>query len=110
MAEKCDFFQLKLTLRELRIELILPQHLQHCSQMHLVGLYIGRIYQHVIYKHHHKLIQIGPEYSVHQVHESSWCIRQPKWHDQELIMAIPSPKGCLLYIGLPNSELVITRS
>ena len=65
MAEKCNLFQPKLTFRELRVELILSQRFQHCSQMHLVGLYIRRIYQHVIHKHHYKLIQIGLEYSIH---------------------------------------------
>ena len=59
--------------------------------------------QDVIHKDHDKLIQIGLEYPMHEVHEFLWCIRQPK-------VPMTRPERCLRDICLPNSQLMVTSA
>ena len=46
-------------------------------------------------KDHNKLIQIGLEYPMHEIHECCWRIRQFERHHSELEMPIPHPKHVL---------------
>ena len=64
--------------------------------------------QDVVNKDHNKLIQIGLEYHMHEIHECRWHIHQPERHHCETEMPIPHPKRCLRDISLPNSQLMIT--
>lgn len=68
-----------------------------------------RIYQNLIYKYYHKLVQIWLEYLIHQIHKSCWGIHEPKWHHQELAVTISGSEGCLLNVIFLNLQRVITR-
>ena len=63
----------------------------------------------VINEDDHKVVEIGAEHVVHCLHETSWCVRQAKGHDLELIMPVPSGEGGFLDILLSNSNLMIAR-
>jgi hypothetical protein len=39
-------------------------------------LLILRIYEHIINEHHYKFVEVVHEYTVHEVHEIGWRIRQ----------------------------------
>ena len=64
--------------------------------------------QDVINKDYNKMIQVGLEYPMHEIHEYRWCIRLLEGHHYELEMPILRPKRCLRDISLPNSQLMIT--
>jgi hypothetical protein len=34
------------------------------------------IYEDIINEHYYELVEVVHEYTIHQVHEESWCIRQ----------------------------------
>ncbi|KAJ0433263.1 hypothetical protein HanIR_Chr17g0868311 [Helianthus annuus] len=69
-----------------------------------------RIDQDVVDKDYNKLVQVRFAHSIHQIHKNCRCVRQPKRHDQKLIVPISSPKSRLRDILFPNSQLVISRS
>ena len=76
-------------------------------QMILMILLLLGVDQDVINKGHYKLIQIGLEYPMHEIHECRWSIRQSERHHCELEMSIPCPKSCLRDVYLPNPQLMI---
>jgi hypothetical protein len=80
--------------------------IQDHVEMLLMLRLISRVNEYVINEYHHELIQIRPEDTVHQVHESGRGVGQPKRHDQELVVAVPCAKGCLGDVGLPNPQLM----
>jgi hypothetical protein len=51
-------------------------------------LLILGIYENIIDEHHYEFVKIVHEYTIHQVHEESWCICQTKGHDCVLINSI----------------------
>ena len=51
--------------------------------------------QYIVYKYHHKLVQVGFKDSIHKVHECCRGISKPKGHHYELIMPVPSAEGSL---------------
>ena len=55
-----------------------------------------------------KMIQVGLEYLMHEIHECRWSIHQSERHHGEIEMPIPRPKHCLRDICLPDSQLMIT--
>ena len=63
--------------------------------MLLMFFYSGQIDKNVIDEYHHKLIQLLHEHLVHHVHEVGGGIGESKRHNGELILPIPSDKGCL---------------
>ena len=73
------------------------------------GVTLG-VDQDVVHKDHNKLIQIGLEYPMHEIHECCRGIRQPERHHCKLEMPIPHPKHCLRDICLPNSQLMKTNA
>jgi hypothetical protein len=50
------------------------------------------------------------KYMVHETLESRWGITQAKGHDQELIVALMSSKGCLGNVILFHMYLVVPRT
>jgi len=51
------------------------------------------VYQNVIYKHHHKLVQVGSEKSIDKIHKSYKGIGEAKRHHCKFIMTIPDFKS-----------------
>ena len=75
----------------------------------MLPLLLG-IDQNVIHEDHDKLIQIGLEYSMHEVHECRWRIRQSKGHHYKLQVPITCLKRCLRDICLSNPQLMVTSA
>ena len=75
----------------------------------MLPLLLG-IDQNVIHKDHDKLIQIGLEYPMHEVHECCWGIRQSKGHHCKLKVPIMRPERCLRDICLSNPQLMVTSA
>src|SRR5262249_61874390 len=109
MAKKLHRIQPELTLTELSIQLMSPKHLKYNPQMLTMRFLVRRVHQHIINEDNHELIQIRPEYSVHQIHEHSWSIRQTKRHHQKFIMSISGLESYLGYVLFLNPQLVIPR-
>jgi hypothetical protein len=82
--------------------------MQHLSQVIYMLLLTLRIYENIIHEHHHKLIKIIHEHTVHKIHEERWRIHHTKRHHCELIQPIIGGKCCFEYIGRSDSELMIT--
>ncbi|BAT84889.1 hypothetical protein VIGAN_04235900 [Vigna angularis var. angularis] len=66
--------------------------------------------ENIIYEDDHKLIQIGPEYAVHILHEHCGGVRYSKRHHHIFIMPITRPKCCLLDVVFLNPDLMIPGS
>ena len=66
--------------------------------------------QNDIHKDYDKLIYIGLEHPMHKVHECRRRIRQSNWHNYKLEMSVSHPKRSLRDIGLPNPQLMVSRT
>jgi hypothetical protein len=66
------------------------------------------IYEDIIDEHHHKLVEVVHEHTIHQVHEERWRIRQTEGHDCILIKPILGDECCLRYVRRSDLELMIT--
>ena len=86
------------------------QGMQHNPQMLYMVLIRLRIHQDIVYEHHHKLIQIRMEISIHVFHKYSWRISHPKRHHIIFLLTIPSLKNSFRYIFRLHSYLVISGS
>ena len=86
---------------------MVPKCLENNPQMILMLLLKLGVDQDVVNNDHNKLIQIGLEYPMHEIHECCWRIRQPEGHHCELEMPIPHPKRYLRDIYLPNPQLMV---
>jgi hypothetical protein len=73
-----ELTQPELTLAVLGIELMIMQTLKYNAEMLFMLFFILRIDQDVVNEDHNKLVQLCHEYRVHQVHEVSGGIGQPK--------------------------------
>jgi hypothetical protein len=60
---------------------------------------ILKIYEDIIDEHHYKLVEVVHEYTIHQVHEESWRIRQIEGHNCVLIKPILGDDNCLRMFG-----------
>ena len=67
------------------------------------------IYQDIVNEDNYELIKVRVKHPIHEVHKCNRCICQTKWHHQELVMTITSPKCRLGYINLFNPQLVVSR-
>ena len=103
MSQESHLNKLKLSLIELGIQLMVPKCLKNNPQMILMLLLILELDKDVV----NKLIRIGLEYPMHEIHECHWRIHQPEGHHCELEMPILRPKRCLRDISLPNSQLMV---
>jgi hypothetical protein len=63
------------------VQLVFPQSLEYNAEMFLVLFHILGVDQNVINKNHDKLIQLGHEYRIHEIHEVCQGIGQTKGHD-----------------------------
>ena len=89
---------------------MVSQQLQNNPQLILMlSLRLG-VDQNVIHKDYDKLIQIGLEYPMHEIHECGRCIRQSKGHHCKLKVAITRPEHCLRDICLPNPQQMVTSA
>ncbi|CAA0834151.1 Unknown protein, partial [Striga hermonthica] len=55
-------------------------------QMLLVLLLALRVDKNIVNKDNNKLIEVGMENTIHQVHENCWSITEAEWHDNKLVM------------------------
>ena len=62
------------------------------------------VVKNVVYKHHDKLIKIGFEHPMHEVHAHHWDIRQTKQHNHELEVVL-CLKCYLRNISIPYLQL-----
>jgi hypothetical protein len=69
---------------------------------------ILRIHEDIIDEHHYEFVKIVHEYTIHQVHEESWRIRQTEGHNYVLIKPILGDECCLRYVRRLDPELMIT--
>src|SRR4051812_8362663 len=110
MAQEGNFFQPELTLAELSINLMLTKCPQHYPQVTIMLLFRFGIDQNIIDEHHKKLVKVLHKDLIHEIHEVSRGIGQPKRHHRVLIVTIPSLKCGLWNIRFSNLQLMITRS
>ena len=74
------------------MQLVFPQSTQHHSQMGDVFVSVFGSNKDIIYKYHHKLVQIGSENSIHMIHEDRRGIGQAKRHHSEFIVTKSGPE------------------
>jgi hypothetical protein len=72
-----------------------------------VSLPCPAIYQKIIKEDQQKLPQLLFEYVIHAGLKGGWCVGQPKWHDQKLIMPIMAIESSFGNILLFDFDLVI---
>ena len=72
-------------------------------------LMILGINQDIVDGDYHRPVQHRSAHEVHEIHECDRSISEPKQHHHELIVTIASPKGCLRYVVVLDSHLVITQ-
>ena len=108
MSQEFHLSKPKLALTELGIQLMVPECLENNPQMILMLLLRLGVDQDVVNKYHNKVIQIGLEYPMQEIHEYRWGIRQPERHHCKLKMPIPRSKRYLRDICLPNPQLMVT--
>src|SRR6185437_12850792 len=109
MTEEWNLVNPELALAELSIQLMLPQSLQHESQMNfMLCLCLGKD-QNIINEDHHEDIQIIHENHVHQMHEESRGISQAKRHDRILIQPVLASECRLRNIPRTDPQLKITQ-
>ena len=77
--------------------------------MLLMFFYSGQTDQNVIDEYHYKLIHLFHENLVHHIHEVGRGIGESKGHDGELILPIPSDKGCLGNVLSPDLNLMVPK-
>ena len=87
-----------------------PEFSQYNSEMFGVLFWCLGVYQNVINEYHNKLVQIFHEDLIHEIHEVSWGIGQPKGHDRAFIQAISGYKCRLWNILGSDFQLVVPRS
>ena len=107
MPQVPDFFKPKLTLTELGDKLVVFKVLKGNPQMLIMLFCRLQVDQNIIDENNDKLIYIGCEYLIHQVHQHRRGISQTEWHNQKLIMPIPSVESCLQHIFRTNNQLMI---
>src|SRR4051812_28899618 len=109
MTKETNFMQPEFTLRQLGIQLLLFQNLQHNSQMLFMLFFRFRVNQNVINEYHYKPIQVSMKNTVHVLHEYSRRISDTEGHHRILVVSIPSPERGLLNVVFFYSNLVISR-
>ncbi|KAD4982883.1 hypothetical protein E3N88_19554 [Mikania micrantha] len=70
---------------------------------------ILRLNQNVIYEHDYEFVKIRLTHPIHEIHEYRRCVSQSERHDQEFVMSVPCSEGCLRYILLLYSKLMIAN-
>jgi hypothetical protein len=85
MPKERYFTKLEFTLTEFCIQLMFTQSREDYTQMFSMVFLIFRIYQDVINKYHHELVQFGHKHRIHQVHEVCGCVGQAEGHNKILI-------------------------
>jgi hypothetical protein len=86
---------------------MVSQLLKHNAKMTLILFSILGIDQNVVNENHDKLIQFHHEYRVHQIHEVSGGVSQPKRYNQIFIKAISGRENQLQDIFFTDLDLII---
>ena len=60
-------------------------------------------------KNDDKFVKIRFAHAVHQIHEHRRCIGKTEWHDQKLVMVVPSSESRLSNVIILNPQLMMTR-
>ena len=68
-----------------------------------------RVHQDIVYERDDRAIEHQTAHPIHQVHEHRRRDGEPKRHHHELIMSITSPERGLLYVLLPNPDLMLAE-
>ncbi len=89
---------------------MITQSLKHDVQMLSMFVFILGIDQNIINENDHELVQLWHEYGVHQVHEISQGIGQPKRHHQKLIESISGRESRLRNITGTDLDLMLARA
>jgi hypothetical protein len=74
-----------------------------------MGVPIFTIDQDVLKKYEDKMIEKGLKYIAYVTLEDGWCIKNSKWHHQELIMAFKSAKRSFRNVCFLHVNLVIIK-
>ena len=64
----------------------------------------------IVKEYHNEVVQVGPEYSIHQCLECGSSIHESKWNDQKIILPFMRLEYCFRDIILMNLNLVIPRT
>ncbi|BAU01026.1 hypothetical protein VIGAN_11017800 [Vigna angularis var. angularis] len=110
MAQKLHLLHPELTLGQFCIQLLFPQHAQHCPQVVFMLSLCLRVDENIIYKNDHKLVQVWPKDAVHIIHEHRRSVCYSKWHHYILVVSITRPKSSFLDVVLLHPDLVIPRT
>jgi hypothetical protein len=78
VTQELNFAQPELALAELCIELMITQSLKHNAEMLFMFFLTLRKDQDIVNEDHDKLVQFFHENRIHQVHEMSGVVGQPK--------------------------------
>ena len=78
MAQELNPFEPEFTFSKLGIQLVLSETLENNAKMLSMFFFIFGVDKNVVNENHDKLIQLRHEYRVHEVHEVSRGICQPK--------------------------------
>ena len=87
---------------------MLSETLENNAKMLSMFFFTFEIDKNVVNENHDKLIQLRHEHRVHEVHEVSRGIDQPKWHNQILIEPVSGREGRLGNILSSDFYLMIT--
>lgn len=71
-----------------------------------MGFQCGAIHQNIIKKDDNELTKVRAEELVHARLESRWGISEPKWHNEELVMAVMCAKCGFVGITIVHLDLV----
>ena len=75
-----------------------------------MGSQSGTVDQDIIQEYQNKLSEKRLQNPIHSVLESSWCISKSKWHYSKLKVSMMGFKGCIIFISLHHSDLMIINS
>jgi hypothetical protein len=109
VTQEWYFLDPKLAFAKLGVKLVLSQLLKYNSEVFFMFFHSLRIYKNVINEYHYKLVQLQHEDRIHEVHEVSQRICQPKRNHKILIETISCGESCLGYIFGTNLDLVIAE-
>jgi len=78
MAKELNLLKPEIAFTELGIQFMLPEALENNMKMLYMFFFILGIDKNVVNENHDKLIQLRHKYRVHEVHEVSRSVCQPK--------------------------------
>lgn len=86
---------------------MLLEDVKDISQVRQMFCIAATIYEDVIKEYNDELPQIFMKYVIHRVLEGCGRVRQPKGHDQKLVVTCVGLKRCLASVFVSHSDLMI---